>query len=236
MIRIAACGDLHIDQYSCYRFARHFPELATQADLLLLAGDLTQRGHPDEMKTLAKELKKLVIPVIAVLGNHDYHSKQVEQLTRILEDHGVIVLENSSTTIMLNGKSVGISGTKGFGGGFRGACGSQFGEDEMKRFMECSKQNALDFQASLANLDAEYKIALMHYSPIKETLEGEKKEIYPFLGCYYFAEAIDFARPTIVFHGHAHYGKEKGATPLGIPVRNVAQPVIKHAYNVYILS
>ncbi len=236
MIRIAAVGDVHFDKHSQNRLSEHFMGLESKADFLLLAGDLTQTGHPDEIQALAHDLKKCPIPVIAVLGNHDYHLNMVEEVIDILEEANVTVLDNSSTTLHINDQSVGIAGAKGFGGGFVGACGSDFGEPEMKEFMKHSKNSAKTFEAQLMALKTTYKIGLLHYSPTTQTLVGEKKEIYPFLGSYYLAEALDHGGADVAFHGHAHKGVEKGKTLGGVPVRNVAQPVIRHAFNIYTLD
>lgn len=236
MIRIAACGDPHFDKNSQNRLKEHFNSLKQGADLFLLAGDLTQTGHPDEMKALAGDLVSSPVPTIAVLGNHDYHMDKVEEVTSILEDAGVIVLDNSSIVLDIDGIKVGVAGGKGFGGGFVGASGSEFGEPEIKSFMRHSKAMAKQIEEELVNMKAHYKIGLLHYSPTAQTLMGEKKEIYPFLGCYYLAEALDHGGADIAFHGHAHKGTEKGVTPGGTPVRNVAQPVIRHAFNIYTLD
>lgn len=236
MIRIAATGDVHFDRRSHNRLAQHFEGLDDRADLFLLAGDLTQTGHPEEMKVLADDLKKCPIPMIAVLGNHDYHVDQVETVVRILSDVGVTVLEGNSIILDINHQKVGIAGAKGFGGGFVGACGSDFGEPEMKSFMRHSRNDARILENAIKGIEADYKIALLHYAPTAQTLMGEKKEIYPFLGSYYLAEAVDYGKADICFHGHAHAGVERGETPGGCPVRNVAQPVIRHAYNIYTLD
>lgn len=236
MIRIAACGDTHYDKTSRGRLSEHFDKLADKADVLLLAGDLTQTGHPEEVSALAQDLKLCPIPVVAVFGNHDYHMDQVERAIAILEEVNVVVLNNSSIELTVRGEKVGIAGAKGFGGGFVGACGSDFGEPEMKTFMRHSKGEAKKFENELAKLNTPYKIGLLHYSPTAQTLMGEKKEIYPFLGSYYLAEALDHGGADIAFHGHAHKGTEKGETPGGTPVRNVAQPVIRHAFNIYNLE
>lgn len=236
MIRIAACGDVHFDKTSEGRLCAFFHNIQERADMLLIAGDLTQTGHPGEVRALASDLEKCPVPVAAVLGNHDYHLDKVEEAVAILEDAGVEVLDNSSTTIKVGSAEVGIAGAKGFGGGFIGACGSDFGEPEMKAFMRHSKAQAKMFEEKLLELDTDYKVGLLHYSPTAQTLAGEKKEIYPFLGSYYLAEALDRAGADIAFHGHAHKGTEKGETPGGTPVRNVAQPVIRHAFNIYTLD
>jgi Icc-related predicted phosphoesterase len=236
MIRIAAAGDIHFDRQSHNRLGQHLEDIAEKADIFLLAGDLTQTGHPDEMQILANDLKKSPIPVIAVLGNHDYHVDQVSSVTQILKDAGVTVLERTSTILTIKGETIGIAGAKGFCGGFIGASGSDFGEPEMKSFMRHSRSEARQLEQVIKDLDTDYKIVLLHYSPTTQTLSGEKKEVYPFLGCYYLAEAVDYGKADIVFHGHAHGGIEKGSTPGGTPVRNVAQPVIRHAFNIYTLE
>jgi Icc-related predicted phosphoesterase len=233
MITVAAVGDIHFDRKSHRRIAEHLLDLKEKADIFVLAGDLTQTGHPDEMKVLVEDLRFSPIPIVAVLGNHDHHSDQVDLITQMLRDIGVYVLERNSVTLDIKGVKLGVAGAKGFGGGFIGACGSDFGEKEMKNFMRHSRDEAREFEKVIKELECDLKIALLHYSPIMETLAGERKEIYPFLGSYYLAEAVDYGQADIVFHGHAHSGIEKGTTPSGIPVRNVAQPVIRHAYNLY---
>jgi Icc-related predicted phosphoesterase len=236
MIRIAAAGDVHYDRKSHNRLSQHFEGMEQKADFFLLAGDLTQTGHPEEMKVLADDLRKCPVPIIAVLGNHDYHFEQVDQVVGILNEAGVTVLEGTSVVFEVNKIRVGVAGSKGFGGGFVGACGSDFGETEMKLFMRHSKNHAKILENAIKEMDADYKIALLHYSPTAQTLAGEKKEIYPFLGSYYLAEAVDYGKADICFHGHAHAGVERGETPGGTPVRNVAQPVIRHAFNIYTLE
>lgn len=174
--------------------------------------------------------------MVAVLGNHDYHVDQVDQVIAILNSANVTVLEGNSIIFDINNCRVGIAGTKGFGGGFVGACGSDFGEQEMKAFMRHSRTVARNLETTIKEMEADYKIVLLHYSPTAQTLHGEKKEIYPFLGSYYLAEAVDYGKADICFHGHAHAGVERGETPGGVPVRNVAQPVIRHAFNIYTLE
>jgi Icc-related predicted phosphoesterase len=236
LIRIAAVGDLHYGEGSQGILKPGLEHLPDRADLLLLAGDLTRWGKPEEVQVLADELRGLAIPMIAVLGNHDYHCGHEAEVRRILEEAGVRVLEGEGTTVDVDGVRVGVAGTKGFGGGFRGAHGSDFGEPEMKAFVGHTKMLSDRLARALAGLDADLRIALLHYSPIEATLEGERLEIYPFLGSYLMAEAIDSAGADLVLHGHAHHGSEKGRTPGGIPVRNVAQPLIRHAYNIYTLN
>ncbi|TMD21287.1 MAG: metallophosphoesterase [Chloroflexi bacterium] len=236
MIRIAAVGDLHYGAGSQDLLRPSLQHLPDRADLLLLAGDLTRCGGTEEIRVLADDLRGLPIPMVAVLGNHDYHSNREDDVRRVLEGVGVKVLEGEAVTLDIDGARVGIAGTKGFGGGFRGAHASDFGEPEMKEFVGHTKMLSDRLERALTDLEADLRIALLHYSPIETTLEGERLEIYPFLGSYLLAQAVDNAGADMILHGHAHHGTEKGRTPAGIPVRNVAQPVIRHAYNVYTLD
>ncbi|HVE93219.1 MAG TPA: metallophosphoesterase [Actinomycetota bacterium] len=236
MIRLAAVGDVHFGEDSAGTLRPHLKDLSERADVLLLAGDLTHVGRAAEGAVLARELSGLGVPCVAVLGNHDYHLNEQDEIRHLLTECGVRVLEGETCVLDVGGQRLGIAGTKGFGGGFAGACGSDFGEPEMKAFIEHTKLHASRLEQSLRSLDADRRIALLHYSPIEGTLHGERLEIYPFLGSYLLAEAIDRAGADIVFHGHAHAGTEKGVTPGGIPVRNVSQPLIRHAFNLYVLD
>jgi Icc-related predicted phosphoesterase len=236
MIRVAAVGDVHFDKNSRGRLSRHWPELEGKAAALLLAGDLTKIGHEDEIKVLCEDLAECPLPVITVLGNHDYHLNREDLVKDYLQQANVKVLDHSGTVINVQGKSIGVFGLKGFGGGFVGASCSDFGEQEIKNFVNTTKSDARSLLHGLQSLNTDYKIALLHYSPTSETLLGEKKEIYPFLGSYLLAEAIDAGGADVCFHGHAHKGIEHGATPGGVPVRNVAQPVIGHAFKIYSLD
>ena len=239
MIRVAAVGDIHFGKDSAGTLRPHLEDIAEQADVYLLAGDLTRLGDPDEAAVLARELRDLPVPVVAVLGNHDYHSDQEKAVTDVLEDAGIRVLEGEAIVIDVEGTPVGIAGVKGFGTGFAGACGSDFGETMMKAFVRHAHEAADRLGAALEDLvrtGVEHRVALMHYSPTEGTLRGERLEIYPFLGSYLLGEAVDRTGADVAIHGHAHAGTEKGFTPGGIQVRNVAQPVINRAYNVYCLD
>lgn len=234
MIRIAAVADIHFGADSTGMLRAQFESLADHADVLLVAGDLTKCGGREEGSVVADELTGLPVPVAAVLGNHDYHSDEQDSVRRSLKDAGVTVLEGETTVLDVGGARLGIAGTKGFGGGFAGACGTDFGEPEMKAFVRHTMALAEGLQDGLRSLDGcDVRVALLHYSPVRDTLAGERAEIFPFLGSYLLAEAIDRAGADLALHGHAHAGVEKGVTPGGVLVRNVAQPVIKHAYNVY---
>ncbi|HVM20106.1 MAG TPA: metallophosphoesterase [Egibacteraceae bacterium] len=236
MIRIAAVGDVHLGTDSAGTLAPHLRGLGERADVLCLAGDLTRHGEPDEAAVLADELRSVDVPVVCVLGNHDYQTDQEHLVRKVLEEAGVTVLEGERTVIDAGGRQVGIAGTKGFGGGFMGASASDFGEPEQKAFVRHSRVLAESLERELRALDTEVKVALMHFSPVPDTLQGERLEIYPFLGSYFLAEAVDRGGADLALHGHAHAGTEKGRTAGGVPVRNVAQPVIRHAYKVYCLG
>ncbi|MGW2935264.1 metallophosphoesterase family protein [Streptomyces sp. NPDC001156] len=240
MIRVAAVGDIHMGPDSQGALRPAFESLAECADLLLLAGDLTRHGTPEEAGVVAREVRDLPVPVVAVLGNHDHHDERPEEVAAILEGTGgARVLEGSATTLTCAGTRVGVAGTKGFGGGFVGRSAGEFGEPLMKEFVRCSRRSADALRQALEELDeqrCEVRIALTHYSPVPETLAGEPLEIYPFLGSYLLAEAIDTAGADLAVHGHAHAGTEHGMTSGGVKVRNVAQPVIGRAFRVYHLQ
>lgn len=233
MIRVAAVGDVHYDRHSRPEMRAHFEALNERADLFLIAGDLTQSGSLEEAHAVASDLVKVSIPVVLVLGNHDYHQNQQNEIIAMFKDFGIFALEGDSVVMKVRGKTVGIAGLKGFGGGFFGACATEFGEQEMKLFAQQPRLQAEILRQELLKLKTDFRFALLHFSPIEETLFGEKKEIYPFLGSYLIAEAIDSVGIDAAFHGHAHHGVERGKTPGGIPVRNVALPVIRHSYNIY---
>ncbi|MBF6226007.1 metallophosphoesterase family protein [Nocardia abscessus] len=232
-MRIAAVGDVHLgaDSQGQWRPALH--DLTARADALLLAGDLTRHGTVDEARVVAAEFADLGVPVVAVLGNHDYHGDAEEEIAIVLDDHGITVLEGSAVTLNLDGSTLGVAGTKGFGGGFAGKCASVFGEPIMREFAAHTVDVAAALGDALATLDTDFTVALTHYSPVSDTLHGEPREIYPFLGSYLLGEAIDEHGADLALHGHAHAGAERGTTPGGIRVRNVAQPVIRAAYAVY---
>ncbi|MCG3040828.1 metallophosphoesterase [Streptomyces sp. S1A] len=239
MIRVAAVGDIHMGPDSKGVLRPAFETLPDCADLLLLAGDLTRHGTPEEMRVVAEEVAGLRVPVIAVLGNHDHQDERPEEVTAVLRDAGVSVLEGEGTVVAVDGTRVGVAGTKGFGGGFAGRSGGEFGEPIMKEFIRYTRRCADGLRTSLEELDRQgcaVRIALTHFSPVPDTLAGEPLEIYPFLGSYLLAEAVDSAGADLAVHGHAHAGTEHGLTSGGVRVRNVAQPVIRRAFAVYHLE
>ncbi len=233
MIRIAAVGDVHLGEDARGNLRPALDNLGEHADVLLLAGDLTRHGTLDEAQVVADEFGDLPVPVIAVLGNHDHHSDQADDIAKLLEDRGIRVLEGEGVTLEVDGQTLGVAGVKGFGGGFAGKCASNFGEPEMKAFVRHSIERADRLRTALKGLDTDVRVALTHYSPIPETLRGEPPEIYPFLGCYQLGEVIDECDVALAIHGHAHFGCEQGVTPGGTRVRNVAQPVIRSAFATY---
>jgi Icc-related predicted phosphoesterase len=233
LVRVAAVGDIHLGVESAGRLRPAWSHLGDHADVLLLAGDLTRCGSVEEMAVVAGEVRDLPVPVIAVLGNHDHHAGQGAEVTATLRDAGVTVLEGDATVVRCGTTRVGVAGVKGFGGGFAGACGSEFGEPEMKAFMAHSRERACALEQALDSLDTDVRIALLHYAPAPDTVRGEHPEIFPFLGSYLLGEAIDCAGADLVVHGHAHRGTERGVTPAGTRVRNVAQPLIGQAYKVF---
>lgn len=237
-IRIAAVSDVHFGLDSAGSLRPDLERLGEAADVLLVAGDLTRLGQPDEAEVLAAELRELPVPVYAVLGNHDHHAGRQDEIARLLEAAGTPVLEGRAATLDLPGGRLGLAGVKGFCGGFAGGA-SEFGEWEMKAFAAASRHAAEALEAgleALEGLEADYRVALVHYAPVTDTLVGERPEIWPFLGSHLLGMAVDRVGADLVLHGHAHAGREMGRTPGGVPVRNVAQPVIGSAYRVYTLA
>ncbi|MBD0321973.1 MAG: metallophosphoesterase [Aldersonia sp.] len=232
-MRIAAVGDVHLAEPARGMLRPALEKLPEHADVLLLAGDLTRHGTVDEAEVVADEFADLPVPVVGVLGNHDHHSDAQHEILDLLNSRGIRMLEGNTTTIEVAGESLGVAGVKGFGGGFAGKCASMFGERLMKEFVGHTVDSAEQLRKSLAQLQTDIRVALLHYSPVSDTLHGEPPEIYPFLGSYLLGEPIDEFQIDLALHGHAHAGRERGTTPGGVRVRNVAQPVIRSAYAVY---
>ncbi len=230
MIRLAAIADTHCSDTACGAFSPSWRELNEKADVFLIAGDLTTVGTLQEAEALAHELRVVTIPVVTVMGNHDYQSDNHEGVRKVLEDAGIHVLEGETFRLDINGETLGIAGIKGFGGGFAGACGTEFGEPEMKQYVRHTGVLAGRLKQAMHTLDTDFRVVLMHYSPIDTTLRGEPLPIYPFMGSYLFAEVCDEVGADLILHGHAHHGSEKGVTPGGIPVRNVAMPLVRQPY------
>ncbi len=225
-IRVAAIGDLHVREDSSRRYRELFAEISQVADVLALAGDLTDFGKTGEAELLAEDLRACTIPTVGVLGNHDYECGQPEKVTEILRQAGVAMLEDQATVI----EGVGFAGVKGFVGGFgRGELGA-FGEHAIKAFVDESLNEARKLENQLRSIRTDRAMAILHYSPIAATVEGEPLEIFPFLGSSRLADAVDrFDNVKAVVHGHAHRGAFRGETPRGVPVYNVAQFVVQEA-------
>jgi Icc-related predicted phosphoesterase len=225
-ITLAAIGDLHVSENSDKRYRELFEEISAKADVLALTGDLTNFGKSSEAEILAEDLRHCTIPTVAVLGNHDYEFGQPAEVARILHSAGVNILDEQAVVV----EGVGFAGVKGFVGGFgRGELGA-FGELAIKAFVDESINEARKLENQLRSLRTDRIVAVLHYSPIAGTVEGEPLEIFPFLGSSRLAEAVDrFDNVKAVVHGHAHRGAFRGATPKGVPVYNVAQFVVEAA-------
>lgn len=224
-LRVAAVGDLHVHQNSADSLQDLFEKISRNADVLALCGDLTHLGLPVEARRLADELRACRVPVVAVLGNHDYQSGHSEELKKILRAAKVVVLEETET-FELNG--VGFAGAKGFGGGFDKHMLTPFGEEPIKHFVGEAVNESLRLEVALNGLQTEKVVVVLHYSPIAATVKGEPLEIYPFLGSSRLAETIDHFDVNVVFHGHAHHGTYEGRTTKGVPVYNCCLQLVRN--------
>jgi Icc-related predicted phosphoesterase len=233
VIRVAATADFHTGPETEGTLAPLLSGLKDEADLLLLGGDLTQSGQPAEAEILIKELASAGVPIVAVLGNHDYHADQAPAITSLLREAGVHVLDRSSVVLDVAGLRVAIAGTKGFGGGFGAALADNFGEREMKAWISYAEAEADALENVLSGLVGDVRLVLLHYAPAPETLNGERLELYPFLGNSLLGDAIDRSGADLVLHGHAHHGSIAGSTPSGVPIRNVARSVIRRPYVIF---
>ena len=227
--RVAAVGDVHVREGDAGKWTGYFREISSKSDVLVIAGDLTDTGDEMEAQVLADELKSCTVPVVAVLGNHDYEKGRHKLIRQILLKAGVHLLDGEAVII----GNVGFAGVKGFGGGFDRHMLSFFGEGAMKAFVQEAVDEALHLDRALARLDAEQrdipKIAVLHYAPISETIIGEPEAIFPFLGCSRLAEPLNRHKVVAAFHGHAHIGSLEGTTPDGIRVFNVSKPILVKA-------
>ena len=226
VVRVAAVSDIHYSKSSQGSMQPLFAQIAETADVLVLCGDLTDYGLAEEARILAKDLAPVKIPAVAVLGNHDYEACQEKEISSILTDVGVHMLDGDTWEY----RGVGFAGVRGFCGGFgRGALGP-WGEKIIKDFVHEAVQEALKLESALARLTTQQRIVLMHYAPIRATVEGEPPEIFAFLGSSRLEEPLTRFDVTAVFHGHAHKGAPEGHTQTGIPVYNVAHAVLKANY------
>lgn len=227
--RIAAIADIHVKDSEKGKWTDCFRDVSQKADVLIIAGDLTDTGDETEAQVLADDLKACTIPVVAVLGNHDFEKGRHKLIRQILINNDVHVLDGESVII----SNVGFAGIKGFGGGFDNYMLSMFGEGAMKAFVQEAVDEALRLDRALARIDQEHdqvkKIAVLHYSPVSDTVIGEPEPIFPFLGCSRLAEPLERRAVAAVFHGHAHMGTLEGKTHKGVPVYNVARQVLQRA-------
>jgi len=235
-IRIAAAGDLHADQRTRSRIADVFGHVADAADVVLLAGDLTAHGEPDEMEVVASAAADLDAPVYAVLGNHDYHANCVDEITAMLEAAGVIVLERSWARAAIADTTLGIAGTKGFVGGFPGSTLPDFGEPLLRQVYAEAGTDVAALDRALAEVaDCPLRVVLLHYSPTMSTLAGEPESIWTYLGTNRLDGPIQKHRPDLVLHGHAHEGTFAGSIG-SVPVYNVAVHVMRRDFFVFELD
>ncbi|MBC5775116.1 metallophosphoesterase [Pontibacter sp. KCTC 32443] len=225
--RIAAIGDIHVRDTDKGKWTDFFKDVSADADVLLICGDLTDHGRASEAEILSQELRACSIPVVAVLGNHDYDHNENDAIRTVLAQAGVNMLDGDM--IVLEG--VGFAGVKGFGGGFNRAMLAMFGEPMMKQFVQEAVDESLKLDGALSRLETEHpdvpKIAVLHYAPIAATIEGEPEAIYPFLGSSRLAEPLERRQVLAAFHGHAHVGTLEGETAKGVKVFNVAKPLLQ---------
>lgn len=226
-VRIAAVGDIHCTRRSQGVLRPVFAQMVASADIIALCGDLTDYGLPEEAHILVSELEAARnTPIVAVLGNHDFESGKQDEVHRILSDAGVTVLDGDSCEIL----GVGFAGAKGFCGGFGRFTLEPWGERIIKQFVHEAIDEALKLEGALARLEAEHRVALLHYSPIRGTVEGEPVEIVAYLGSRRLEEPLNRFPVEAVFHGHAHFGTSEGRTSAGIPVYNVAMPLLRRRF------
>lgn len=217
-MRIAATADLHFTPQNYDRIREPLSHVRDHADVLVIAGDLTNYGKPEEMHSLLNALVRLRIPIVAVLGNHDYESGQEQELIRLMTTEGIKVLDGSS----YERDGIGFAGAKGFLGGFGRGVLTAFGEREVKAFVQASIDETMKLERALSMMRSEKTVIVTHYAPVIDTVKGEPSEIWPYLGSSRLAEVIDRHGATIALHGHAHHGNPDGKTTAGVPVHNVA--------------
>ena len=222
-MRIAATADIHFSPQSYDRIREPMSRVRDEADVLVLAGDLTNYGKPEEMDSLLNALVRLRIPTVAVLGNHDYESGHQEELMRMMTTEGIKVLDGSS----YEREDVGFAGTKGFLGGFGRGVLTAFGEKEVKNFVQAAVDEAMKLERALSQVRAQKRVVVLHYAPVVDTIRGEPPEIFPYLGSARLAEVVDRHGAEFVVHGHAHHGAPDGRTTGGVPVHNIAISILQ---------
>jgi Icc-related predicted phosphoesterase len=230
MIRLAAVGDLHLSLPGTGSVARRFRGVNERADVLLLPGDLTDNGYPDEARLLLRELSEVKIPIVAVPGNHDQHAGKEKEVAHLLTEAGVTVLDGDICRLEVRGKTLGIVGAKGFQGGFGKNAVVAGYEPAVDVWVKEAEAEAHKIRLGLERLDSDYRIVMLHYAPIRSTVLGEDPELIPFMGTDLLCEPIDRIGADMVVHGHSHHGTHAGVTPGGIPVYNVAASVLDKPY------
>lgn len=223
-VRIAAVGDFHCGEQDMGAYRSGFARASREADVLVLAGDLTRWGTPAEMRVAVGEMAEVDIPIVAVLGNHDHESGRIPELCAILRERGVHLLDGD--TFELDDR-VGFAGVKGFMGGFGARTLTSFGETEIKTFVGSTLEEVKKLEFALRRLSTPIRIAVLHYAPVVDTVIGEPEQIYPFLGTDRLAEPLDRYTAAVAFHGHAHHGTFRGATTGGVPVFNVSHALLQ---------
>jgi Icc-related predicted phosphoesterase len=227
IVRIAALGDIHYGRNATPGSLQPlFSQINDSADVVVLCGDLTDYGLVEEAQALARELSAIKLPMVGVLGNHDAESAQEAELTKVFTDAGIAILDGDSTEIL----GVGFAGVKGFAGGFGRRALGPWGEQIIKKFVHEAVNEALKLESALARLRNDQRIAVLHYSPVQATVEGEPPEIFPFLGCSRLEEPLGRYPVTAVFHGHAHHGQLEGFTTKNVPVYNVSLSLMRHHF------
>lgn len=217
-MRIAAVADLHFSPQMYDHIREPMSRVRDEADLLVIAGDITNYGKTDELASVLNAFVRLRIPIVAVLGNHDYESGQSEELIKMMSAEGIKVLDGSG----YERDGIGFAGTKGFLGGFGRGMLTAFGEPQLKTFVQASIDEALKLERALSMLRTEKRVVVTHYAPVVDTVRGEPPEIFPYLGSGRLAEVIDRHQAVLALHGHAHHGSLEGKTVGGVPVYNVA--------------
>jgi uncharacterized protein len=218
-MRIAAIGDLHCRVNYTDQMDEILDGIASIADVLVMAGDLTDTGLPEEAEALVAALEWLQIPKIGILGNHDHESGMAEEVRQVMEAGGVVILDSNVHEI----GDTGFVGTKGFAGGFGSTMVQPFGEEALKAFIRTGIEESIALENAAAKLHCKHKMAILHYAPIKETLNGEPLELHSFLGSQRLGNALDRQQVDVIVHGHAHHGSPQGHTQTGIPVYNVSR-------------
>ncbi len=232
-IRLAASGDLHIQDKSEDLFKPAFRNINSQADFFALTGDITASGKLNEVQVLIHELRPIKIPIVTVLGNHEFHNQKQQRVKEMLSEQGIHVLDGNCVEFNVDGQTIGFCGSKGFLSGYDKRAIPDFGEQSLRLVVDELNHEVHKMREGLKSLSTDIKVLLMHYSPTRETIKGEHPEIYAFMGSHVLGMPADEFGVDLILHGHAHYGIEKGFTEGGTPVRNVCIPVIKKPFVVY---